>query len=236
MEEAARRVVDDARAVVAARASGIVIETLVVTGTPVDALLRTARDAQMVVVGRRGGGAFGSLLLGSTSFAVASRAPAPAVVVPETVLADFDGPVVVGIDGSERCLDAVEFGFDFADLAGVPLHVIHLWDVPTVYGWDDDPGRHQRLGRLEKDARLTISETLAGWRERYPGVDVQERPVRGHPVAGLVASTHNSGLLVIGGRGHGELGGAGLGSVARGVLEHARGPVAVVHHHGQAAG
>jgi nucleotide-binding universal stress UspA family protein len=235
VEEAARRVVDDARAVVAGRADGIAIETLVVTGTPVDVLLRSAQDVQMIVLGCRVGGAFGQLL-GSISYAVASRAPAPVVVVPETVPADSDGPVVVGVDGSTGCLDALEFGFEFADRTGSPLQVIHAWDVPVVYGWDDEPGKHQRLSRLEKDAGLTISETLAGRREQYPDVDVQERPVRGHPVAALVASTHDAGLLVIGGRGHGELGGVGLGSCARGVLQNAHGPVAVVHAQWRAAG
>ena len=235
-EEAARRVVDDARAVVDGRADGIAIETLVIMGNPVDALLRSAHDSQLIVLGCRGSGAFGSLLLGSTSFAVASRAPVPVVVVPETLRAVTDGPVVVGVDGSSWCLNALEFGFDFADRAGSPLHTVHAWDVPVVYGWDDEPGKHQRLSRFEKVARLTISETLAGWREKYPSVDVQEKPVRGHPVATLVASTHDSSLLVIGGRGRGELGGIGLGSVARGVLQHAYGPVAVVHPQGQAAG
>ncbi|MGH3483674.1 MAG: universal stress protein [Nocardioidaceae bacterium] len=233
VDEAARRIVDDARAVVADRTHGTAIETLVAIGTPPDALLQAAQDSQMIVLGRRGSGAFGTLLLGSTSFAVASRAPGPVVVVPETVRPDFNGPVIVGVDGSPRCLDAVEFGFDFADRTGWPLHAIHVWDVPNVYGWDDEPGKHQRRSRLERDARLTISETLAGKRERYPNVEVQEKPMRGHPVASLVASTNDASLLVVGGSGHGELGGVGLGSVARGVLQHAYGPVAVVHAQGQ---
>lgn len=235
IDEAAKRVVDAARAVVASWADGIAIETMVVTGTPVDVLLRSAQDAQMIVLGRRGSGAFGSLLLGSTAFAVASRAPVPVVVVPETLPADSGGPVVVGIDGSSRCLGALEFGLEFADRAARPLHAVHVWDAPVMSGWDDDPGRHQGLSRFEKDARLTISETLAGWREKYPNVDVQNKPVRGHPVAALAASTHDSSLLVIGGSGHGELGSVGLGSVARGVLQHAPGPVAVVHGQGQPA-
>jgi nucleotide-binding universal stress UspA family protein len=229
VEEAAQRIVDVARAVVVSRAYRLAIETLVVIGTPADVLLRSAQDSRMIVLGRRGSGAFGSLLLGSVSFAVASRTPVPLVVVPETVPADSGGPVVVGVDGSPRCLDAVEFGFDYADRAGSPLQAVHAWDEPTVYGWDDDPAKHQRLSRLEKNAALTISETLAGLREKYPNVDVQERPVRGHPVAMLAACTHEAGLLVVGGRGHGELNGVGLGSVARGVLQYSHGPVAVVH-------
>lgn len=235
VDEAARRVVDDAREVVAARADTMAIETLVITAPPVDGVLRSARDARLIVVGRRGSGAFG-LLLGSTSFAVASRSRAPVVVVPATVRAGSDGPVVVGVDGSPQCLDALAFGFDFADRAGSPLHVIHAWDMPIVYGWDDDPAKYQRLSRLDKEARLTIAETLPGWREKYPDVDVLEKPVRGHPVAALVASTQYAGLLVVGGSGHGALGSIGLGSVARGVLEHAQGPVAVVHAREQAAG
>lgn len=63
-------------------------------------------------------------------------------------------------------------GIDFADRTGSPLHVVHAWDVPVGYGWDDETGKYQRLSRLEKDARLTISETIAGTREVYLNVNI----------------------------------------------------------------
>ncbi|WP_369131820.1 universal stress protein [Modestobacter sp. I12A-02662] len=59
-------------------ATGVVQE--VVEGHPADALLSAATDADLLVVGSRGRGAFAGLLLGSVSRHVAAHAPCPAVV------------------------------------------------------------------------------------------------------------------------------------------------------------
>ena len=77
-------------------------------------------------------------------------------------------------------------------------------------------------------ARLTMAETLAGWREKYPDVAVTEVAVRGHPVDALVDASTRAGLVVVGSRGRGGFRGMLLGSVSQGVLRHSAGPVAVV--------
>lgn len=53
----------------------------VVQGNPAEALLEAAGDADLLVVGNRGRGAFAEALLGSTSGQVSDRAPCPVVVV-----------------------------------------------------------------------------------------------------------------------------------------------------------
>ena len=53
-----------------------------VPGGPATALLDAAEGADLVVVGRRGLGGFGRLLLGSASEHVARHAACPVVVVP----------------------------------------------------------------------------------------------------------------------------------------------------------
>jgi nucleotide-binding universal stress UspA family protein len=76
-----------------------------------------------------------------------------------------------------------------------------------------------------------LSEALAGWRERYPDVDVHGAVIRDHAVAGLVSESTAERLLVVGSRGRHALAGTLLGSVSQGVLHHATCPVAVVPLH-----
>jgi nucleotide-binding universal stress UspA family protein len=53
-----------------------------VSGTPAEAILEAAKDADMIVVGSRGAGGFTYLLMGSVSTRVAHRAHCPVVVIP----------------------------------------------------------------------------------------------------------------------------------------------------------
>jgi nucleotide-binding universal stress UspA family protein len=54
-----------------------------ISGVPAEELIKAGEDADLVVVGSRGSGGFGRLLLGSVSSQVTHHAPCPVVVVPE---------------------------------------------------------------------------------------------------------------------------------------------------------
>jgi nucleotide-binding universal stress UspA family protein len=54
----------------------------VVTGDPAEELVKASRDADLLVVGTRGTGAFAALLMGSVSSKVVHHAACPVVVVP----------------------------------------------------------------------------------------------------------------------------------------------------------
>jgi nucleotide-binding universal stress UspA family protein len=54
----------------------------VVRGDPAEELVKASRDADLLVVGSRGTGAFAALLMGSVSSKVIHHAACPVVVVP----------------------------------------------------------------------------------------------------------------------------------------------------------
>lgn len=79
---------EEARAVLAEALAGLrvdhpdlVVEQLLVQTHPVEALMRHARDAQLVVVGTRGRGRVRSMLMGSVSREMLQRAPCTVAVV-----------------------------------------------------------------------------------------------------------------------------------------------------------
>jgi nucleotide-binding universal stress UspA family protein len=60
----------------------ITVERKLMTGGAAHALIHEAKEADLLVVGSRGHGGFGGLLLGSVSQQAAHHAPCPVVIVP----------------------------------------------------------------------------------------------------------------------------------------------------------
>jgi len=83
IQEAGGAVLDEAIAAVDPP-EGVTIERRCVRGNATAALLEVAGGADLLVVGTRGLGGFGRLLLGSVSSQVVHHAPCPVVVVPIT--------------------------------------------------------------------------------------------------------------------------------------------------------
>ncbi len=60
------------------------VSVSVAMGNPVEELVKASRDADMLVVGSRGSGGFGRLMLGSVSSQVTHHARCPVMVIPGT--------------------------------------------------------------------------------------------------------------------------------------------------------
>jgi nucleotide-binding universal stress UspA family protein len=78
----AERIVEDALARMGAEVDGVEIDSAAVEGPPAQALMESARGAEVLVVGSRGHGGFVGLLLGSVSHKVVHHPPCPVVIVP----------------------------------------------------------------------------------------------------------------------------------------------------------
>jgi nucleotide-binding universal stress UspA family protein len=83
-QDLVRNAVQDLLDKVASEIGGTLPETVVsiAAGNPAEELVRASRDADMLVVGSRGSGGFGRLMIGSVSSQVTHHAACPVVVVP----------------------------------------------------------------------------------------------------------------------------------------------------------
>jgi len=224
IREHASKVVADAVADAERSAPGVPVSGIAVDGGPVPALVEASEGAALLVLGCRQRSALGATILGSVSGAAAARANCPAIVlrgpggVPEE-----QAEVVVGVDGSPASQALLEFGFDHASRWGAPLRAVLCWhpDLMATMMWRPEPPAPTRV-------EAWLAETVAGWQEKYPDVEVRTGVVREHPAAGLVSESATAQLLVVGNRGRHALAGTLLGSVSQAVLHSATCPVAVL--------
>ncbi|MEU7997208.1 universal stress protein [Micromonospora sp. NPDC049060] len=224
----AERYVAEAIAEATKVAPDVPVTGVVVDGAATPVLLAQSQDAALLVLGHRGLGGFAGLLLGSSTVQVSAHAQVPVLVVRGEVRAD--GPVVVGVDGSECSLEAVEFAFEEASRRGAPLLAVQAWLYPTPVGPGDILPLVYDLDAYAADEERALAESVAGFAERYPDVPVQHRLVRGSPGGVLVEESKKAQLVVVGARGRGALGGLLLGSVSHAVLHHAHCPLVIVRH------
>ncbi len=137
--------------------------------------------------------------------------------------------IVVGVDGSDSSVQALEWAARQAELTDDVLEVVTTWEWPANFGWsqpfpeDWDP---------QADARKILDEILVRLRHAHPDVTVRSRVVEGHPAPALIDASHGAELLVVGSRGHGEFTGMLLGSVGEHCSTHAYCPVVIVRDRG----
>ncbi len=209
---------------------GIAVVTVPHDGIAADVLVTESKTAQLMVLGSRGLGGFVSLLVGSVAVALAAHGHCPVVVMRSTTADDVlaaDGPVVVGVDGSELSDAALTFAFEVAAARDVPLVAVHAWqDVRMAGAWTLLPGTVD-WDWLQSEEEDRLVERIAPWREKFPNVELRTLVVRGRPAPTLLEHAVGAQLVVVGSRGHGAFSGAGLGSVSQNLLHHAECPVAV---------
>ncbi|MEV6693790.1 universal stress protein [Micromonospora sp. NPDC051196] len=198
----------------------------IIDGAPTGVLLDAATGAALLVLGDRGLGGFTALVVGSVAVTVAAHARCPVLVARGTVRPD--GPIVVGVDGSELSRRAVEFAVRTAALRGATVVATHAYRHPVSTG----PGDMQPLvydeSQLQAEEERALAESVTGLTERYPDVPIRRESVHGRAPKVLTEASRAAQLLVVGGQGRGELTGLLLGSVSRSMLHHSHCPVAVV--------
>ncbi|MFI6674244.1 universal stress protein [Kribbella sp. NPDC050470] len=209
---------------------GLEVETVLVEGTPAEALTEETAHARVLVLGSRGLGGWSGLLVGSVAVQVSAHARCPVVVVPADLRprAHEKVTVVVGVDGSKTSAKAIDFAFDQAEAIGATVVAVNAWSNPFLTHVDGHSMLQFDDEAVQESARLLVAESIAGAREDHPDVECETRLTNGHPAQAILLAAESAQLAVVGSRGRGGFTGLLLGSVGQGVLQHAHCPVAIV--------
>jgi nucleotide-binding universal stress UspA family protein len=205
------------------RELGVEPRALLVDGSP-EVLTDTARaaDADVLVVGNRGGGGIAALHIGSVAHHLAHHLVQPLAIVPAPAAREHPGTIVVGIDGSPASAAAVRWCAALAAAVSARVVAVTAFEPLLATITDRD---------LDED-RQPIEHHLQRWIEpfRAAGVDVETRLLRDvHPVAAIADAAHGvAQLVVVGSHGLGGFSGMRLGGVAVQLVHHTELPVVVV--------
>ncbi|MCX4553495.1 MULTISPECIES: universal stress protein [unclassified Streptomyces] len=134
-------------------------------------------------------------------------------------------PVVVGVDGSQGSLQAVDWGAAEAERSGRTLRVVH------ASLWEHYEGVRPGISADRPSEQVFAENLVAAAQERAtrlaPGIEVSTDVRAEEPVSALLEEGTEAALLVLGPRGHGPIAGMLLGSVSLAVAARAHCPVVV---------
>jgi nucleotide-binding universal stress UspA family protein len=131
-------------------------------------------------------------------------------------------PVVVGVDGSQGSVRALEWALREALDRQTPLRIVTAWSWDTT-----STGSGSASGGLARQAQEAL---VRGVLARFPGTlpELTTELVQADPASALIEQSADGDLLVLGSRGMGGAAGAVIGSVADACLRHGSCPVVVV--------
>jgi len=210
---------------------GLAIDSIVTLGSPSVTLPHSVERGGVLVVGSAGRTGRLADVIGSVATAVSHHTGAPVVVVP----AQHHGKgstmkkIVVGTDGSESALEALQWAYEEAKMAKAELVIVHGWEYPypDASGTDSDVRQ-----RMERDALAQLDASVSSVLRdaKGDGISVRTKLVEGVPAKALIEESADADLVVVGSRGRGGFASMLLGSVSRAVVQHASCPVAVIRH------
>ncbi|MHA7238712.1 universal stress protein [Arthrobacter sp. TMS1-12-1] len=132
--------------------------------------------------------------------------------------------IVVGVDGSEESIAALELAASLVPLAGDIIRAVTVWQYPIGFGtfapitWNPD-----ELAETALDHALS-----AAFRDEPP-CPVERLVLQGPTAQVLIDQSRTASMIVVGSRGHGGFVGLLLGSVSSAVAERSACPVVIAH-------
>ena len=229
IEEAGKEVLAEAEKFAREVAPTVTIHSEIAIGSPTQWLLESSAKARLAVVGASSSGKAATAVLGNTAVGVASHGKCPVIVVRERDgVVPTDGPVVVGVDGSALSAQAVGAAFEEASFRGAELVAVHVWSDLGTAAFEDPRAAALAPQSFEEEEHAVLSESLAGWCEKYPEVVVRREIYLDNPRGRLLEWSARAQLVVVGSRGRGGFRGMLLGSTSNTLIANAQCPVMVV--------
>lgn len=135
--------------------------------------------------------------------------------------------VVVGVDGSQHSLAALDLAADEATRRREPLRIIAAFLWPMFSLAAQVPSGAIIDEALDAASRM-LTDAADKIQRAYPGLTITTEVVIGSPTGVLVGESERASVVVVGNRGHGGFTSLLAGSVATQLATHARCPVIVV--------
>jgi nucleotide-binding universal stress UspA family protein len=210
---------------------GVSVSVVVLQGPPpAPALIELAADvrADLVVAGTHGVGGLKRFLLGTVSQRLLEGAPCSVLLCRRSRPAGALTKVLVGIDGSEESLFAVDLAQSVAVALSACLILVHVANhhVPFA-GAEPYTQLRAEVRRHGKDVLHAARRTLSA------PIDIVIDDLReGWPRDELLVACeeHLPAVVAVGTRGEGGFRGLVLGSTARDLVNYAPCPVLVARH------
>lgn len=223
------------------------VRSLLATGSPAAKILEAAgkkKDAyELLVIGTQGRRGLGRLLVGSVAEEVVRNARIPVMTIgPEvqnssSVLVGGAVRILVPTGLTKNSARAEDYAASLARRLGAELVLFHgLYDglhpvIQGLYGYQGAPADVQAMmDKLRSDAHAALEKKAKAFRAQglraSAELDGGNRSATDAVLA--AAKAHGASLIVMGTHGRGLMGGAFLGTTARGVILGAGVPVITV--------
>jgi len=195
---------------------------------PTPAMIAERADVTLRVVGLNGRGALPGAKIGSVAYQVAAYAPGPVVVVGgEPAATGGEREVLVGVDGARDAQVPLRAAYTEARARGARIRAVHAWRHASAMRPGDMLYPVHDRAVVERDEERQLAEALAGWKADDPDQTYIAEAREAGAVETLSRLSATAELLVVGARGRFGFPLLALGSVAHGVLHHARCPVLI---------
>lgn len=201
--------------------TGVALSTRIVHGGTAWELARLPRPEDLLIVGTHKTGFLRGRVLGSRSVQIASAARCSVAIVPDTTL-ESRHDIVVGVDGGDGCIPAVQMGAQEASRLDQDLLLVYAPGARAEAADDRNP----QSARVLLNAAAVASATA-------PRITVRRRVAHRDPAEALLDASFDAALLILGvSTRHGES--ALIGSVTHDVLMNINVPVLIARGTGAA--